>query len=247
MSRLSRSACLAAVLAAIPMAARAQDAGAGFLFEPPLGSLTIRGGWALARAHSDLFSFTTSQLSLNRGDFSSPSLGADLDFRILPRTSVVISAELSGMDKKSDFRGFIDNNDLPIEQTTSFRRIPVTLGVKQYLTSTGRSIGKFAWIPTRFAPYVGVAGGMMYYRFRQSGDFIDFNTTSVFPDTYMSDGWALTTHAMAGVDYSLGARFALTTEARYLWSSAELSNDFSGFHALDLSGLSTTVGFSVRF
>ncbi|MEP6495218.1 MAG: hypothetical protein ABJF01_21205 [bacterium] len=151
------------------------------------------------------------------------------------------------MDKRSEFRAFIDNDHHPIEQATSFRRIPVTVGIKQYLTSTGRSIGKLAWIPSRFAPYVGAAGGMMYYRFRQGGDFIDFNTTAVFPDTYMSDGWARVAHAMAGVDYSLGSRFALTTEARYLWSSAELSNDFVDFQRLDLSGLSTTVGLSVRF
>jgi hypothetical protein len=52
---------------------------------------------------------------------------------------------------------------------------------------------------------------------------------------------------MAGVDYALGPRFAITTEARYLWSNAELSQDFSGFQPLDLSGLSTTVGLSIRF
>jgi hypothetical protein len=247
MSRISRSACLAAAIAALPSAVRAQDAGNGFLFSAPTGSVTLSGGWALANARSDLFSFTTSNLTLKRGDFSSPTLGADVAFRVLSRTDFVVSASISGMDKRSEFRGFIDNSGLPIEQSTSFRRVPLTVGVKQYLTSTGRSIGKFAWIPSRFAPYVGVAGGWMYYRFKQNGDFIDFKTMDVFPSVLASEGWIPMAHAMAGVDYALGPRFAITTEARYLWSNAELSQDFSGFQPLDLSGLSTTVGLSIRF
>jgi hypothetical protein len=247
MPRLRPTAVLLVALAASPATARAQESGNGFLFGAPLGSFTIRGGWALARAHSDLFAFTTDQLTLDRGDFSSPDIEADLAFRVAARTDVVVSTGYSGMNRRSEFRHFIDNNDLPIEQTTAFHRVPITLGVKQYLTSTGRSIGRFAWIPSRVAPYVGGGGGFMYYRFHQEGDFIDFATTNVFPSIYASDGWTRTAYAAAGLDYSLGPRFALTTEARYLWSNAELSRDFIGFEHVDLSGLSTTVGVAVRF
>ena len=98
------------------------------------------------------------------------------------------------MKRRSEFRHFIDNNDQPIEQTTTFRRVPITIGVKQYLTSTGRSIGKFAWIPSRFAPYVGAGGGTMFYSFRQDGDFIDFQTNDVFPSYYASSGWTGTAY-----------------------------------------------------
>ena len=72
--------------AAAPSLAGAQDAGNGFLFGAPTGSLTIRGGWAVASAKSDLFAFTTEQLTLNRRDFSSPSGDADLAFFVTPRT-----------------------------------------------------------------------------------------------------------------------------------------------------------------
>lgn len=248
MSRIvSRSMLLAAALAAIPFTVRGQESGNGFLFGAPMGSVTLSGGWALAAAHSDLFSYTTDLLTLKHRDFSSPAFGADLAFRVLPRTELVVSGGFSGISKRSEFRGFIDNNHQPIEQTTTFNRFPVTVGVKQYLTSTGRSIGKFAWIPSRFAAYVGASGGAMYYRFRQEGDFINFQTTDVFPSLLVSEGWTPMANAIAGVDYALAPRFAITTEARYLWSSAELSQDFSGFHHLDLSGFTTTVGFSIRY
>lgn len=238
---------LAVASAASPSLAGAQDAGNGFLFGAPTGSLTIRGGWAVASAKSDLFAFTTEQLTLNRRDFSSPSGDADLAFFVTPRTQIVASASFAKTSKRSAFRDYIDNNNLPIEQTTTFARVPITVGVRRYLTSPGRSIGKFAWIPSRFAPYVGIGGGTMYYRFRQSGDFIDYKTFDVFPSQFSSDGWAATAHAQAGADYSLNARFALTGEARYVWSKATLSHDFSGFENLDLSGFSTSAGIAVRF
>jgi hypothetical protein len=41
--------------------------------------------------------------------------------------------------------------------------------------------------------------------------------------------------------------WALRTEARYLMGSATPSSDFAGFHRIDLSGETTSVGFFVRF
>jgi hypothetical protein len=247
MVRFARRLSMFAVLATLPTLASGQDNGKGFLFGEPTGSVTLRGGWALARAKSDLFAFTTENLTLNRSDFSSPDLEADLSFRVSPRTEIVVSSGLSGIDRESEFRNFIDNNHNPINQATTFRRVPVTLSVKRYLTAPGRSIGRFAWVPSRFATYVGAGAGGMYYKFRQAGDFINFKTSDIFSSIYESDGWTHTEHLMAGVDYSLGPRFALNTEARYMFGSARLSQDFSGFERLDLSGLSTTIGLAIRY
>ena len=247
MIRLVRRLSMFTMLATLPTVASAQDNGNGFLFGEPSGAFTLRGGWALARAKSDLFAFTTENLTLNRSNFSSPDLEADLSFRLTPRTELVISSGLSGIDRESEFRNFIDNSGNPINQSTSFRRVPVTMSVKHYLTAPGRAIGRFAWIPNRFASYVGAGAGGMYYKFRQAGDFIDFKTSNVFSSIYESDGWTHTEHLLAGFDYALGPRFALNTEARYQFANAKLSNDFSGFERLDLSGLSTTVGLAIRY
>jgi hypothetical protein len=241
-----------AVVAAIACSAlasegRAQTGGDGFLFEAPRVGLSLRTGWAAASANSDLFTFTTGQLTIDRGDFSSLGGALDIDARLLTRTYLTVSVGIASSKKKSEFRDYVDNNELPIEQTTSFVRAPISIGVKQYLMPTGRSIGKFAWVPAKFAPYIGAGGGMMYYRFRQVGDFVDFETMDVFASQFSSDGWSVTAHGLAGIDYSVGPRVALTLETKYLWSRATLSNDFSGFDALDLSGLATTVGLTFRF
>ena len=238
---------LAVVCAMFPFAAQAQSEGRGFLFQPPVGSLTIRGGYALALAGSDFFDFTTDELTLNRRDFSSPSFDAEFAGRISERTDLVFWSSYSGMSKKSEYRHFIDNNDEPIEQETFFRRIPITVGIRQYLRSPGRSIGKLTWIPARTTPYISAGAGGIWYRFRQKGDFIDMETLDVFRSTYESSGWTWAAHAAVGLDYSLGARLALTGETRYLYARAPLSIDFSGYDPIDLSGFSTMFGFTVRF
>ena len=119
--------------------------------------------------------------------------------------------------------------------------------MKAYLRDRGRSIGRFAWVPADWAPYVGAGAGWVWYRFRQDGDFVDFETLDIFPDTYTSKGRAPTLHLYGGADWSLGPSFFLTGEARYAWASADLSGDFVDFDPVDLSGLQATVGLSVRF
>lgn len=244
--RLRLFALATVAAAALPATGHTQVTGSGFLFREPTQTISLRTGWAAASAGSDIFAFTSEQLTLDRGDFSSMALDADIAFRVAPRTRLVFSLGVAGMRKKSEFREWEDNNRLPIEQTTSFSRVPVTVGVRQYLTSPGRAIGRFVWIPAKLTPYLGAGGGMMYYRFHQDGDFVDFQSLVVFRSQFSSDGWTPTANVLAGLEYSLGTRTALTLETRYLWSRAELSGDFVGFDRIDLSGLNTTAGFTFR-
>src|SRR5688500_12614835 len=67
-------------LAALAPSAMAQRSGEGFLFQPPLASFNLRGGFAHASAGSDIFSFSTEQFTLGKGDFSSPTVEAELQF-----------------------------------------------------------------------------------------------------------------------------------------------------------------------
>lgn len=241
-------AAVAALLAFMSAPLGAQSTGNGFLFGTPSWSLTLHGGFSAPNANSDIFRFATSELTLNRSDFQSFSLGGDLAARLSPRTDVVFGIGYAGSRTPSEFRKWVDNNNLPIQQTTSFARVPITASFRAYLVPPGRTIGQFAWIPSRFAPYVGAGAGLMWYEFRQSGDFVDFtNGNSVFTSTFASSGWTPTAHAFVGGDYSLSPRFAVTTEARYGWARASLDHAFTGFNKIDLSGLSATVGLTIRY
>lgn len=247
MNALQRRIAVGVFLAlSMPVYARAQSNG--FLFKQPRFSVSLRGGLAVPRAQSDVFTFTSEQLTVDRGDFKSFAMGIDLGMRVVDWTHLILSIDNSRAFHRSEFRDYIDNEDLPIEQATKFARLNFSLGIKQYVMSPGRAIGKFAWVPTRLAPFVGAGAGAMRYTFHQYGDFVDFDDLDVFSAQFESTGWTGTAHARAGVDYSLGSFAALTAQGRYDWAkAATLSRDFLGFDRIDLTGFSTTVGFTIRF
>lgn len=235
-----------AMALAIPAGAQ-QRTGNGFLFQEPGGSLSVRGGFGQARGSSDIFSFITDELTIGREAFASASFNADLAFQIGTRTDLVLGVAYLGSNARSEFRRFVDNNDEPIEQTTGLARVPLTANARFYLTSRGRSIGRFAWVPARFAPFVGVGGGVMWYRLRQKGDFINMETLDIFTDAFQSSGFTPMVDGLAGFDLSLSPRYGLTGEGRYMWAKAALGRDFSGFDRIDLSGYNASIGLYVRF
>jgi len=245
---LFRAAALCSgVLLAVAPDAFAQRSGDGFLFSPPGVSFTIHGGYARANAGSDLFSFSTENLTLGKGDFSGLDGGASLGVRLSDRADLSFGVDYTGRVADSESRNFVGTDDKPILQSTRFERVPLTINLKGYLLPRGRSIGEFAWVPNKLVPYVGAGAGTMWYRFTQQGEFVDFKTNDIFRDHLESSGWAPTVQGLAGVDLTLTPRLALTGEARYSWARAQLSDAFVGFDRIDLSGTSATVGLTVRF
>jgi hypothetical protein len=249
MPRRSNLAGAVAVLAALGGGAAQAGAQAApdFLFRTPTVSLGLRGGYAVARATGEIFDFTRERLTVERSDFNAPAFGGQLAVRIAPRVDVAVDVSVAQTRSRSEFRDWVDTDDLPIEQETEFQRVPLTFGVKAYLKDRGRQVGRFAWVPAQWAPYVGAGAGWVWYRFRQDGDFVDFETLDIFKDNFTSSGRAPTLHLYGGADWSLGPNFFLTGEARYAWASAEMGGDFVDFDPVNLSGLQATVGLSVRF
>jgi hypothetical protein len=226
--------------------AHAQRGGDGFVFRRPEGSIAFRIGYDHALAGSDIFGFTTSQLTLGKSAFSSFALAVEAALWVTPQVDIALGVGYAGSDRASEFRGYLDNNNLPIQQSTAFTRVPVSVSVRYHFRPSGRAIGTLAWVPTPLVPYVGFGVGREWYAFRQEGDFIDFSTLAVFPDRYSSTGWTEEVHAVAGAALSLNTRFALTGELRYTWARAPMNGDFVGFQKIDLSGVSLTTGLAFR-
>jgi hypothetical protein len=98
-------------------------------------------------------------------------------------------------------------------------------------------------------PYIGGGGGLLWWRLREEGSFIDFadpNLPIVFA-SYRSDGTTWELFGLAGLDFRLGHRWSFFFEGRYRWSEAELNQDFAGFGTIDLSGPQVVGGFSYNF
>jgi hypothetical protein len=238
------------LLAGLPMTATAQrprGSGDGFLFSPPVVSFSLRGGYDYAMGRSDIFDFTTTNLTLDRRDFASLGLNFDLNVPLSPRTDLVFSGGLAKSDAPSEFRKFIDNNDLPIEQTTQLRRHRLGVGVRYALTAPGEQLSALAWIPSKFTPYVGLGAGAVQWKFRQQGDWVNFDNLDVFRSEFSSSGWAPMGYAHVGADYSLSKRLALTSDLRYTYSKGKLEDSFENFARIDLSGAAATMGITVRY
>jgi hypothetical protein len=248
----SRAPLVAGALLALGAFAplHAQSSGDGFMFHAPEGRLTLRAGYDHANANSDIFAQSTNFLTLRKGDFSGVTLGGEVAVSLGSRFDISADLSYSHKSKGSEYRNFIDNNNMPIEQNTSFDRVPLTANARFYLTEPGRSIGKLAWIPSKVVPWVGAGAGYMYYRFRQTGDFVDYRNNNVFTagdDQFDSHGWTGTYQAMGGADVTLSPHVALRLDSRYVWAKAPLSRSFSSdFDRIDLSGVQGTLGLTYR-
>ena len=233
-----------------PLAVQAQPiSGDGFLFKRPTGSFTLHGGYSKPSASSDAFDLAQQKLTIGKEAFSSAAISADYNLWLADRFTVQFSTGYAGRNVPSEYRGFVDNKDKPIEQTTELLRVPIAIGARLYLTSPGRSLGRLAYIPSRISPYLSAGGGAMWYRFKQTGDFVDVKSTrlDVFNAELVSTGWAPEAYGAAGFDLTLHPNVALTTEARYEYARGSMSRDYAGFNRIDLSGLTATVGLTFRY
>jgi len=238
---------LAAILV-LPTPALGQSEGPGFLFHQPWGSLTLRMGYSRPNATGDPFGFFANELTLSHSSYVAFDVAGDLALAVASNLDVVLSAGWAGSQAPSEMRHWLDENNLPIQQTTTLQRVPVTVSLKYYLRPRGRAVGRFAWVPSSgLVPYVGAGGGLMYSRIHVWGNFVDFNDTTIFTDNYSSESLAGTAHVFAGVEMPLGPRFVMSVEGRYAYAKTSLGPDFKDFGNMDLSGFSVTVGMGVRF
>lgn len=226
-----------------------------FLFGSPRVNVGIRGSWMWARANSDWYEFVTDQLTLGKGDFASSGISADVGLLVGRRVEFVIGTDYGQSTADSEFRDFVDNLRLPIEQTTRIRQVGVTGGIRYALTDRGRSVSSLAWVPRRVVPYVGGGGGMLWFRMQQYGDFVDFQDFSVFSDLLQASGWTPTAYVTGGMNLQLVSHVSLAFDARYSWAAKDIGQrhpfkpdpDWQGFEPLDLSGLRFSTGIGLVF
>jgi hypothetical protein len=220
-----------------------------FLFGSPNGMIGVRGGWMFSSAKSELFDFVQEHLTLDRNDFNAPAIGVDVEATLTPRVSVIGGFDFARASTNSEYRDFVDNQRLPITQTTRLSETNISGSVKFAITPRGREISSRAWIPASVTPYVGAGAGMLRYEFLQFGDFIDVDSfnSAIFTDTFRSSGWNPSAHLFGGVDVRVYKRLYLSGEGRYLWSNATPDRDFIDFDAIDLAGFRLTAGVHYMF
>lgn len=217
-----------------------------FLFGAPRGSVGLRGSWTLLRAESDWYDFVSRELTLDRDDFRTAGIAADVGVTVAPRLDAVVTVEYGSRTTPSEARNWLENG-LPILQTTEMRQTVLSGGVRVPLSPPGRDVSSLAWVPNRWVPYIGGGAGALYYKVRQYGDFVEPNG-AIFTDAFESAGWTPMAYLNGGLGIQLVRRLYLSVDARYQWADARLgTSSFVGFEPLDLSGVRLSTGINVLF
>ena len=211
-----------------------------FLFGQPRGFIGVRAGLFVPTTGGDLYQFATEMLTISKSELKAPAFALDIGWNIKPQIDVVFGFGVSKSTASSEYIDFVDLDNLPIEQETNLTVVPFNSSLKLYLVPRGRKVSRYAFVPNKISPYVGGGGGLIWYRFEQVGDFVDFDNFDIFSSLFLSDGWGLQAHAFAGVDIRIARKVWIGIEGRYLWAGAGVGGDFEGFDSIDLGGLKLT-------
>jgi len=207
-------------------------------------SLQLRIGGFIPRADSNLFRDDSELYTVDKEDWRGVTGGAEFTFE--PSDHVEFGLHLDGYSRTVDtnYRNYTRPSGSEILQSLRLTLVP--LGATLRLLPTDRY--------ATLQPYVGVGPDLVFYKYEEFGDFIDFGSEDldIDSDHFRSEGVKPGFHVVGGLRVRLGHDFSVLGEARYQWARARMGDDFRpqpGQDALrlDMSGLSAVVGLSIRF
>lgn len=204
-----------------------------------LNELRIRGGLFTPDGDSQYWNEKEFDFFTTADDFEDFVLGVDYRRRLGPRTALVFSGTAFSADESTSYRNFVDGSGADIFHDTTLDIASGTVGIHFILTGQNAPV----------QPYIGAGAGFWAWSLEESGDFIDFSQLDpeIFTDTFSDDGGAFGWYYLVGLDVPLGDQFSVFGEARWDRVDDELSGDFRGLGALDLSGRQVTGGLAIRF
>jgi len=231
MSPRPTAVLIVGLLAAVPATASA-------------ASLQLRIGGFLPRAESNLFRDDSELYTVDKGDWHGLTGGAEFSFE--PSDHVEFGLHLDGYGRTVDtnYRKYTRPSGREILQSLRLNLVPLGATLRLFPTDRYETL----------QPYVGVGPDLVFYKYEEFGDFIDFGSPDldISADHFRSEGVRPGFHVTAGLRARLGHDFSVLGEARYQWARGTLGDDFRpqpGQDALrlDMSGLSAVVGLSLRF
>ena len=201
------------------------------------GSIGLRGGAFAPRADSLLFDDDAELYTFEKSDLNGFTGGIEFAFDVGKRFEIGLHVDGYGRDVHTSYRDFTFESGREIRQT--LRMVSAPAGVTLRLLLADRD--------GTFVPWVGGGADAVFWEYEEFGDFVDFESRDldVYEDSFASEGVAPGFHASAGAWWRVTDDVALSADARYLWATDEMGDDFRGYD-IDLSGFAFTVGVQLR-
>lgn len=202
------------------------------------GSLDIHGGAFFPSANSNLFSDDKTLYTVTNSDFTGFTGGIQFNQRLARNLEIGFGVDGYEKSNHTSYRSFTFPDGSDIRQTLRFEEVPVSVTLR--LIPTNRR--------ARVAPFIGVGADLIFWRYEEFGDFIDFSTPGLptATDSFRSDGVHPGVHVEGGVRIPLNYDVSLVVAGKYLWSTTDMGGDFAG-NRIDLGGASATIGINFHF
>lgn len=201
--------------------------------------IRFRVGLFTPAGNSQYWNEASVDFTGNAKDLKDAFGGVDYLRRLNPRLSLLITG--SGFEGKTRmaYRDYTDTRGNDVAHTTKLNLASFGIGLMVYLAPRNAPI----------VPYVGAGGGFYSYRLTETGDFIDFTSSTpyIFHDRFTANGTTDGYFYLAGLDIPLSPTWSVFAEARWHKASDQLGGDFGGFGKIDLSGRQIAAGMSWTF
>jgi hypothetical protein len=240
--------CLAMVVLVLAAAAPAYAQPRGS--EPSDNSFEFRLGGFFPSGNSEFWDNNERDFTMSSSDFNDGTLGFTYVAGMSNHLEIGFNLDFYDSTVSSSYRDFRDQDGFPILHDTRLRLTPATVDLRILpggrFSYRGRQ-GQYR--VHRPVPYLGVGAGFNFWRYEETGDFLDFTADPplVFSDRFTDSGTAFEAHVLAGIELPMGPTWGLIFEGRHSWSEVTPSGDFAGLGKLDLGGTSAYVGAAFHF
>lgn len=230
-------ALAAAVLAGIVLAPATSYAQQSLSFY--VGGFVPRGEDSRVRTNGtsdDVLVNNLDFLAFNIKDFNGATAGAEYLVGVGDWLEAGLGVGIYSRTVPSIYADLVNANGSEIEQDLKLRIVPFTATVR--FLPLGRRAG--------VEPYVGAGVGIMNWRYSESGEFVD-SDSSIFRASYVGSGTATGPVILGGVRVPIGA-VGIGGEIRYQKAEGDLPADqfFSG-NKIDLGGWNYLATVQIRF
>lgn len=210
---------------------------------PPAGpieqSVRLRLGSFRPEGDSEYWNDKAAEFTGKASDFEDAIGGVDYQVALNPHLALLFSGSSYEGQLRQSYLDFTDARGEEISHRTTLEIASLTAGVVFHLT--GRN--------APFRPYVGGGGGLYAWRLEEDGRFIDRTPPppTVFRADSVAEGQTFGYYGLVGFEVPIGRSWGFFAEGRWHQADDELSDDFSDFGKIDLSGRDISAGVSYRF
>ena len=189
-----------------------------------------------ARVSGDTLNVARRDLVFDVGDFGSASVGGEWLLPLGNFFEAGAGVSFSQQTVPSVYADYVDSDGTEVDQDLQLRLVP--------LAFTFRVLPLGQRSPVQ--PYFGAGLGIVNWRYRESGEFIDFNAgLEIFEDSFEATGTSTGPIVLGGIRFA-GRTASAGGEIRYQHADGDLPNDFAGSR-IDLGGWTYNFTVGLRF